>query len=142
MVKDKIRKYREKLNLTKTEFAKQLNVSTSFLSAVENGKKQASMKLINKLTEITNYDYEFWTEQVVEITCSRCKRQIDKGVRLGNNNLKLNCECGREIELVLIVSTKIEAAYEVKDMSLGVDSIKFGLGESKRWQKEGCSQKK
>lgn len=50
----RIREVREVLNMTREEFSEKCNISTSFLSAVENGKKAITTKTLCKICNATN----------------------------------------------------------------------------------------
>lgn len=44
-----IKKYREQLDVTQKQLASSLNVTATYLSAVENGRKEPSLALIKKI---------------------------------------------------------------------------------------------
>jgi len=57
-----IRKYREKENLTQKEFSADVDITSTYLSAIENGRKEPSLSLIKKICEILGTPSEvlFW----------------------------------------------------------------------------------
>lgn len=58
---DKIKKLREKMLLTQTEFAELLGVSFETVNRYENGKSIPTMKVKRKLAELfKQYEIEEW----------------------------------------------------------------------------------
>ena len=123
MIGEKIKRYRLETDMTQCELAKILEIDRTYLSQVENGKKQASRNLINKLVELTGESHNYWTQRIIEITCSNCGEIARAEARLGNNHIKLNCKCGNKKELVIVASTKIEMAYEVKEVKMNLENL-------------------
>jgi DNA-binding XRE family transcriptional regulator len=57
-----IKKYREQLDVTQKQLANSLNVTATYLSAVENGRKEPSLALIKKICSSLKLPEEvlFW----------------------------------------------------------------------------------
>lgn len=60
MFTERLREYRESLELTKKEMADKLEVSASFYNNIENGKKGASKNFMTKLVAESGKPEEFW----------------------------------------------------------------------------------
>lgn len=85
-MKEKIKFYREKRNMSKSELARQINVSPSYITMLENGEKtNPSMEILLKISNVLNIDiaelsdiddnlYKLLKENTVNLTDS----DIDK----------------------------------------------------------------
>ncbi len=87
----RIREVREVLNMTREEFSEKCNISTSFLSAVENGKKAITTKTLCKICNATNIsaDYiiygkheDFETDMIIEMLHSMEPKARGYAVRI------------------------------------------------------------
>lgn len=123
IIGDKIKRYREENNLTQEELAKELNITQSHLSKLESGKKAAGRIILRRLIEATGYEEEYWTQRVLEITCSNCGKIARAEARRGNNHIKIKCTCGQKKELVIVTSTRIEMAYEVQEVRMNTETL-------------------
>ena len=57
-LKERIKFYREKRNISKSELARQINVSPSYITMLENGdKKNPSMEILLKIAKAFNISY-------------------------------------------------------------------------------------
>lgn len=55
--KEKIKFYREKINMSKSELARQIGVSPSYITMLENGdKSNPSMEILLKISKVLNID--------------------------------------------------------------------------------------
>lgn len=75
----RIREIREALSLTREQFSEQCDISSSFLSAVESGKKAVSSKTLYKICTTFNISADyiirgnnngFETDMIIEMTDS------------------------------------------------------------------------
>lgn len=57
---NRLRDYRNELHLKMNEMATKLDVSESYYSLIENGKRSPSKNLIEKLVSISNLPEEYW----------------------------------------------------------------------------------
>lgn len=57
---DRLRYYRESLNLKKREFAEKLNVTESYYNLIENGKRTPSKAFLYKLVVYSSKPEEYW----------------------------------------------------------------------------------
>lgn len=57
---DRLKQYRESLNLSKRDFAKKLEISESYYNLIENSKRKAPKNVVYKLVELSNFPEEFW----------------------------------------------------------------------------------
>ena len=87
----RIREVREVLNMTREEFSEKCNISTSFLSAVENGKKAITTKTLCKICNATTIsaDYiiygkheDFETDMIIEMLHSMEPKARGYAVRI------------------------------------------------------------
>lgn len=60
MFNERLEKYRNELHLRKMEMADTLDVSESYYSLIENGKRNPSKNFIEKLTLISELPEEYW----------------------------------------------------------------------------------
>ena len=60
MFNERLEKYRNELHLKKREMANKLEVSESYYSLIENGKRHPSKNLIEKLVVISELPEEYW----------------------------------------------------------------------------------
>lgn len=60
MFNERLEKYRNELHLKKMEMADKLEVSESYYSLIESGKRNPSKNLIEKLTLISELPEEYW----------------------------------------------------------------------------------
>ena len=67
-IKDKIKSFRKSEGLTQQEFAKLLGISRSYLEDIEHDRIKGSIKLMNKLADVTNKSLSYWaTDANIEI---------------------------------------------------------------------------
>lgn len=90
MFTERLRQYREGLELTKKEMADKLGVSAPFYNYIENGKKGASRNFMIKLVAESNKPEEYWLYGIEEgnyidvredLKCT--KKAIEQIVELG-----------------------------------------------------------
>ena len=62
-----IKKYREKHDITQRELSNSLRVTSTYLSAVENGRKDPSFSLVKKICKILGIPEEVLFWESVEI---------------------------------------------------------------------------
>ena len=60
MFNERLEKYRNELHLKKMEMADKLEVSESYYSLIESGKRNPSKNFIEKLTLISELPEEYW----------------------------------------------------------------------------------
>lgn len=60
MFNERLEKYRNDLNLKKKDMADKLEVSESYYSLIENGKRNPSKNLIEKIVLISELPEEYW----------------------------------------------------------------------------------
>jgi Predicted transcriptional regulator len=60
MFNERLEKYRNELHLRKMEMADKLEVSESYYSLIESGKRNPSKNFIEKLTLISELPEEYW----------------------------------------------------------------------------------
>lgn len=60
MFNERLEKYRNELHLKNMEMANKLEVSESYYSLIENGKRHPSKNLIEKLVVISDLPEEYW----------------------------------------------------------------------------------
>lgn len=63
-----IKKYRERLNITQKELANSLGVRSTYLSALENSRKEPSIALLKKICDLLKMPEEvlFWESVEVD----------------------------------------------------------------------------
>lgn len=59
LVGERLKEIREYLGYTREDFAEKLGISISFLSKIENGKKEFSVKTLIKLNEISKFSTDY-----------------------------------------------------------------------------------
>lgn len=62
-----IKKYREKSNLKQTELAKKIKVTSTYVSAVENNRKEPSISLLNAICRVIQLPKEVLFLEAVTI---------------------------------------------------------------------------
>jgi transcriptional regulator with XRE-family HTH domain len=68
MLKDKVKEIRKEMELTQEEFAKNLNISRSYLGDIETGRlKGTNVKIISKLSDVTGKPIEYFLEKNAKI---------------------------------------------------------------------------
>ena len=60
MFNERLEKYRNELHLKKREMANKLEVSESYYNLIENGKRNPSKNVIEKLVVISELPEEYW----------------------------------------------------------------------------------
>ena len=60
MIKEKIKEYRKRNNISQVELSKKLEISKGMLSNIETGKREVSTAVLHKLVEVTNTSWDFW----------------------------------------------------------------------------------
>lgn len=60
MFNERLEKYRNELHLKKREMSNKLEVSESYYSLIENGKRHPSKNVIEKLVVVSNLPEEYW----------------------------------------------------------------------------------
>lgn len=60
MFNERLEKYRNELHFNKTEMAHKLEVSDSYYSLIESGKRKPSKNFIEKLVSISEIPEEYW----------------------------------------------------------------------------------
>ena len=78
---DKIRTVREKLKITQKEMAKSLEISQSYLSAIESGKMQVNAKVIFGLERIFGVKTEWLYEGDGDVFAEKTPVVAEKGSR-------------------------------------------------------------
>lgn len=87
----RIREVREVLNMTREEFSEKCDISTSFLAAVESGKKAITTKTLYKICDAANIsaDYivhgkheDFETDMIIEMLHSMGPKARGYAVRI------------------------------------------------------------
>lgn len=66
MLKEKLKKYRKEMKLTQIQMAKMLDISRQSLSDLETGKNKGTVKLLKKLSEVTNKGFTYWGDEELE----------------------------------------------------------------------------
>lgn len=70
MLKEKLKKYRKEMKLTQIQLAEMLGISKQSMSDLETGKNKGTVKLLKKLSEVTNKDFSYWGDSDIESTYS------------------------------------------------------------------------
>lgn len=87
----RIREVREVLNMTREEFSEKCNISSSFLAAVESGKKAVTSKTLYKICTYANIsaDYiirgnkeNFETDMILEMLHSLDSKSREYGIHI------------------------------------------------------------
>jgi len=60
MFNERLEKYRHEFNFNKTEMAHKLEVSDSYYSLIEGGKRKPSKNFIEKLVSVSEVPEEYW----------------------------------------------------------------------------------
>lgn len=60
MFNERLEKYRNELHFNKTEMAHKLEVSDSYYSLIESGKRKPSKNFIEKLVSLSKMPEEYW----------------------------------------------------------------------------------
>jgi len=55
--RDWLKKIRKELSLSQTDVAKELNISRSHYACIENGIRNPSMKLAERISELLKFDF-------------------------------------------------------------------------------------
>lgn len=61
-LKDKLKEYRFKENLTQHELSKKIDFTRGYVSDIERGKTNGSVKFINKLSKISGLPPSYWMD--------------------------------------------------------------------------------
>lgn len=62
LLKDKFKLYRKENNLTQKQFAEILEMKRTAITEIERGKVKGTMKLIQKLSDVTNKPSSYWLD--------------------------------------------------------------------------------
>jgi len=91
MFNDRLEKYRNELHLRKKEMADKLQISESYYSLIESGKRNSSKNFIEKLVLISELPEEYWiyginTEDYVDTRdeFKSLKKALDTVLELGS----------------------------------------------------------
>ena len=77
---EKIRKIRKDLNLSQSIFSEKLNISTAYLSEIENGRKDITTKIIQALKKEFNIssDWLLFANSEMNVNENEKKRRINR----------------------------------------------------------------
>lgn len=64
LFKEKLKEFRKSLNLTQAEFATKCELSRTTITELESGRKQPTLKLIEKIANGTNTDINDWLDNL------------------------------------------------------------------------------
>lgn len=64
LFKEKLKEFRKSLNLTQAEFATKCELSRTTITELESGRKQPTLKLIEKIASGTNTDINDWLDNL------------------------------------------------------------------------------
>lgn len=64
LFKEKLKEFRKSLNLTQAEFATKCELSRTTITELESGRKQPTLKLIEKIASGTNTDINEWLDNL------------------------------------------------------------------------------
>lgn len=87
----RIREVREALQMTQAEFSEKCDISESFLTAVEGGKKSITSKTLYKICSFTNVSADYFirgkgngfeTDSILELIASMDKRPREGALRI------------------------------------------------------------
>ncbi len=76
-----IKKYRMDANLSQVTLSKRLKVQSTYISAIENGKKEPSLNLLKKIAKAFHIRPEILFWEAIEIT-SKVKSEDRKTIEL------------------------------------------------------------
>lgn len=89
-IAEKLKQYRESLNLTQKDFAKELGVSTSVIAEIEAGRRKGSKNTLRLLAKHSNKPIGYWydEEEYIEELNSKSKLEtvnliVDKLIKSG-----------------------------------------------------------
>lgn len=87
----RIREVREVLNMTREQFSEKCDISSSFLSAVESGKKAVTSKTLYKICSSCNISADYFirgkkegfeTDMVIEMIHSMDSKSREHAIRI------------------------------------------------------------
>ena len=87
----RIREIREVLNMTREQFSEKCNISISFLSAVESGKKAVTSKTLYKICNACNVSADYFirgneegfeTDMIIEMIRSMDLKSREHAIRI------------------------------------------------------------
>lgn len=88
-MKEKIKFYREKLNMSKSELARQIGVSPSYITMLENGdKSNPSMEILLKISKVLNIDItelSYIDDSIYKILSDYRAKEINELSDIGDN---------------------------------------------------------
>lgn len=64
LFKEKLKEFRKSLNLTQAEFATKCELSRTTITELESGRKQPTLKLIEKIASGTNTNINEWLDNL------------------------------------------------------------------------------
>lgn len=64
LFKEKLKEFRKSLDLTQAEFATKCELSRTTITELESGRKQPTLKLIEKIASGTNTDINDWLDNL------------------------------------------------------------------------------
>lgn len=88
---DNLKKIRKERKINQTEFAKSLDISQSYLSDLENGRKNISMNTVQKIAKKLNVSVGYLTsgnKMYSDLTENEAKQQILQMKKILNNDNK------------------------------------------------------
>lgn len=94
---DKVKKIRKEQNLTQKDLASLCNISFSFISDVETGRRNASIETLNLISKALNVPVSFILDDEVDLgnlpqLSHRNERDIKKDLERTLNSLESSCE--------------------------------------------------
>ena len=107
----KLKMYRERNHLTQTQLAKLTGLARSNISALENGNKQVSLTIINKLAKATNTKVSDWLDVNDNIEAKMfegLKTVMDTLIEVGEIDQEGNCSPKAERLLMKMLKEEVK----------------------------------
>ncbi|WP_283692699.1 helix-turn-helix domain-containing protein [Clostridium perfringens] len=84
MLANKLKQYRKDHGLTQNQFSEKIGISRSYLADLENGRKLANIKTLNKIASATNSSLNEWIDKTDNTLEKNYKRFEVLGIYLDN----------------------------------------------------------
>ena len=120
---NRLLRFRESKKLTMKEIAKALEITESYYSMIESGKRNPSKKVIYRLISYTNLPEEYWLEGILPDEYAQ-KREMFKslkeaikyieehGIELDTSNLFKNMDSLSLGEQILLTALRSDLSYK------------------------------
>ena len=125
MFNERLKSYREDLNLNKKDFAEVLGISESYYNLIENGKRSPSKKVMIKLVSHSHKPEEYWLYGVeqkdyvnerddLKNIYSLLKMLVRGNIISSVNDIFKDIEGMDQVEQLIVTAIKSDLSYMLK----------------------------